>query len=131
MQIESNVVSASSLATDAMLQAPGAGASPVQAAREFEGLLTSMLLKQMRQTVSGEGLFPGDASDTYGGMFDMYLGDFIARSGGLGLADQIESTLRSQMGRGRGCQRLRRGRGRGERCGPRGRRHGRISAESA
>lgn len=97
MQIESNVVSASSLATDAMLQAPGAGASPVQAAREFEGLLTSMLLKQMRQTVSGEGLFPGDASDTYGGMFDMYLGDFIARSGGLGLADQIESTLRSQM----------------------------------
>ena len=97
MQIESNVVSASSLATDAMLQAPGAGASPVQAAREFEGLLTSMLLKQMRQTVSGEGLFPGDSSDTYGGMFDMYLGDFIARSGGVGLADQIESTLRSQM----------------------------------
>ncbi|QDU40237.1 Peptidoglycan hydrolase FlgJ [Maioricimonas rarisocia] len=98
MQIDSSVASASTLAADAMLQGrPASGASPVQAAREFEGMLTSMLLKQMRQTISGEGLFPGDSSDTYGGMFDMYLGDFIARNGGLGLAEQIESTLRAQM----------------------------------
>lgn len=98
MQIGSSVASASSLAADAMLQGrPASGASPAQAAREFEGMLTSMLLKQMRQTISGEGLFPGDSSDTYGGMFDMYLGDFIARNGGLGLAEQIESTLQAQM----------------------------------
>lgn len=99
MQVNSAVASASSLAADATLQRlPASDASPVQAARQFEGLLTSMLLKQMRQTLSGEGLFPGDSSDTYGGMFDMYLGDFIARNGGLGLAQQIEATLRTQMG---------------------------------
>ena len=45
----------------------------------------SMMIKQLRETSSGEGLFPGDKSDTYGGMFDMFMGDHLAESSDTGL----------------------------------------------
>lgn len=62
---------------------------PAEIATEFEGLLLSQLLQQMR-TAGGEEapLFPGDNSDTLGGLFDQYLGQFLAARGGLGLARQ-------------------------------------------
>ncbi|SFI36395.1 rod-binding protein [Planctomicrobium piriforme] len=67
---------------------------PKELAKQFEGVFTSMLLKQMRQSsAEGEGLFPGDASDTYGGMFDMYLGQHIAESGGIGMAESIQAAI--------------------------------------
>ena len=58
---------------------------------EFESVFLSMMIKELRQTSSGDGLFPGDASDTYGGMFDMMLGNQLAAGKGLGL----ESVFRS------------------------------------
>jgi len=64
------------------------------AAREMEGLFVSLLLKEMRQTSSEGGMFPGDSSDTFGGMFDLYLGKYIAESGGIGLADSIEKAMK-------------------------------------
>jgi hypothetical protein len=62
---------------------------PAEIATEFEGLVLSQLLQQMR-TAGGEeaALFPGDTSDTLGGLFDQYLGQFLAARGGLGLARQ-------------------------------------------
>ncbi|MEZ6061517.1 MAG: rod-binding protein [Planctomycetaceae bacterium] len=57
-----------------------------QAARDFEALFVSMMLKEMRKSVSGDGLFAGDASDTFGGMFDSFMGEHIAASGGIGLS---------------------------------------------
>lgn len=62
---------------------------PAEIASEFEGLLLSQLLRQMR-TAGGEeaALFPGDTSDTLGGLFDQCLGQFLAARGGLGLARQ-------------------------------------------
>jgi len=62
-----------------------------KAIKDFEGLFLSMMIKEMRQTSSGDGLFSGDASDTYGGMFDMFLGNELAAGKGLGL----ESVFRS------------------------------------
>lgn len=62
-----------------------------KAIKDFEGLFLSMMIKELRQTSSGEGLFSGDASDTYGGMFDMFLGNELAAGKGLGL----ESVFRS------------------------------------
>ncbi|MEJ7593443.1 MAG: rod-binding protein [Planctomycetaceae bacterium] len=62
-----------------------------KAIKDFEGLFLSMMIKELRQTSSGDGLFPGDASDTYGGMFDMLLGNELAAGKGLGL----ESVFRS------------------------------------
>ncbi len=64
----------------------------VQAAiQKFEGLFMSMMIKQLRETGSGEGLFPGDKSDTYGGMFDMFMGDHLAESSDSGLEQLFSS----------------------------------------
>ncbi|GEM_PF-6975520 len=64
---------------------------------DFEGLFVTMLLKQMRESLNGDGLFAGESSDTLGGLFDLYLGDHIAQSGGFGLARAVESYLASQQ----------------------------------
>lgn len=60
---------------------------------QFESLFVSMMLKEMRQTVSEDGLFAGDSSDTYGGLFDMFLGQHIAQGSPLGVGRLIESQL--------------------------------------
>ena len=65
--------------------------------REFEGLFATMLLKQMRESLNGDGLFAGESSDTLGGLFDLYLGEHIAQSGGFGLARVVESYLASTL----------------------------------
>jgi Rod binding domain-containing protein len=65
---------------------------------EFEGVFMSMMIKQLRETDSGEGFFPGDHSDTYGGMFDMFMGQHLARGAQTGLETLFESaTARSQL----------------------------------
>lgn len=55
------------------------------AAREFESVFVSMMLKTMRQSMSKD-MFAGDDSDTFGGMFDAFMGQHIAENGGIGLA---------------------------------------------
>jgi flagellar protein FlgJ len=74
---------------------PGAGGARAKAdvAVQFESLFISLLLKEMRQTEQGGGLFAGESSDTYGGIFDLYLGEHLAKSGGLGLAPMINAYL--------------------------------------
>ncbi len=63
-------------------------------AREMESLFVSVLLKEMRQAGGEGGFFPGDQSDTLGGMFDMYLSQHIAESGGIGLADSLNAAMK-------------------------------------
>ena len=60
---------------------------------EFESLIVADLLKTMRSASEDGGMFAGDKSDTYGGMFDMYFGRFIAENGGLGMKDLLEKAL--------------------------------------
>ena len=76
-----------------------------KAIKDFEGLFLSMMIKEMRQTSSGDGLFSGDASDTYGGMFDMFLGNEMAKGKGIGLESLFRSStaisqLEERMGHG-------------------------------
>ncbi len=82
--------------------AADSNASPISAdkasqmATQFESLFYSMLLKEMRNTISmdGEGgLFPGENSDTLGGMFDLYLGQHLADSHSLGIGNAVKSYL--------------------------------------
>jgi flagellar protein FlgJ len=64
-------------------------------AEQVESMFASLLIKSMRQTLGGEGLFPGDKSDALGSMFDQYLGEEIAKGGGIGLAHALESYSRN------------------------------------
>ena len=66
------------------------------AAQQLESVLLAQVLKQMRATLEDGGLFPGDESDTFGGIFDMYLGQFVAEQDGLGLAASIENAIQSE-----------------------------------
>ena len=81
-----SVKTENSTASKKSVDADSQKSEKVQAAiQKFEGLFMSMMIKQLRETSSGEGLFPGDKSDTYGGMFDMFMGDHLAESSDTGL----------------------------------------------
>ena len=62
-------------------------------ARNFESLFLSQVLKEMRQTLQPGSLFGKDGGDIYGGMFDMYLGQQLAGSGGFGIAALVKQQL--------------------------------------
>lgn len=67
-----------------------------ETAREFEATLLGMLLKEMRQPMEEDGgLFPGDSGDVQGGLFDLYIGKYLADAGGLGMAAALERQLRN------------------------------------
>ncbi len=68
-------------------------------ARQFEGVLLSQMVKEMRQTLEPGTLFGDDPADVFGGLFDLFLGKHLARGGGIGLAAQLERYL---GGRGTG-----------------------------
>ena len=70
-----------------------------KAGQDFESLFFSTMLKEMRKSISSEeggGLFAGEGSDTYGGMFDSFIGQHMASSGQLGIAKTVESYLQNQ-----------------------------------
>jgi len=63
-----------------------------KAAKDFESLLTTMMMKSMNETTEG-GLF-GSGEDSYGGdildgVFESEVSSFISKSRGLGIADMI------------------------------------------
>jgi Rod binding domain-containing protein len=58
-------------------------------------VFATILLKEMRATLEPGTLFGSDPNDVYGGIFDLFLGQHIAESGGFGLADMINAYLQS------------------------------------
>ncbi|MEZ6064749.1 MAG: rod-binding protein [Planctomycetaceae bacterium] len=87
----SNLSSADSITLRSLPTGAGDGSTPLtpKVAREFESVFLAMVLKELRQTASGEGLFPGDNSDTLGGLFDMQLAGHLSEHGGFGLAEML------------------------------------------
>jgi flagellar protein FlgJ len=78
-------------------QSLGPKSSPKDAAKAFDGLFASMMVKQMRQTLGSDGLFGHDPGDVLGGLFDHFMGQHMAEHGGLGIGAVIEKYLdRSQ-----------------------------------
>lgn len=64
------------------------------AGKKLEGVFLSMMIEQMRSTMTEDGLFgSGDGADIYGGLFDRMMGEKIAERAPLGIADMI---VRSQ-----------------------------------
>ncbi|HMN98710.1 MAG TPA: rod-binding protein [Miltoncostaeaceae bacterium] len=78
--------------------APLAGAAPAaaatvdpkvrEAAEQFEGVFMSMLVGEMMKGTQPEG-----SNAIYTGLMTEKLGDELARSGGIGLADVLETQL--------------------------------------
>lgn len=87
----------SSTLLNSELKPPVSAAGGEDMAMEFESLIIGQLLKTMRSSSEDGGMFPGDKSDTYGGMFDMYFGKFLAENGGLGLADFVNKGIDQAM----------------------------------
>ncbi|MEM9410768.1 MAG: rod-binding protein [Planctomycetota bacterium] len=56
-------------------------------AAEFEGVFISLLTKEMRNSLPEGGLFGSEASDTFGSLFDLYIGQHLAESQPLGIAN--------------------------------------------
>lgn len=74
--------------------ANAAGQKVKEVAGDFESLLLGELLKQSRAGLDKEdGLFAGDKTDSYGALFDFFLGKHLAGAGGLGLADFLGQQL--------------------------------------
>ncbi|MFC1758070.1 rod-binding protein [Planctomycetota bacterium] len=59
-----------------------------EVAAHFEGVFMSMMLKEMRATLS-DGLFGNEASDTFGALFDMHMGQHLADEGGIGIREMV------------------------------------------
>ncbi|MCA9138784.1 MAG: rod-binding protein [Planctomycetales bacterium] len=55
---------------------------------EFESVFMSMLLKEMRNSLD-EGFFGGEGSDSFGGMFDLFIGQHLAKSNAIGVSDLL------------------------------------------
>ena len=68
-------------------------------ASEFEATFLSMMLKEMRNTLDqGEGgLFGGEGSDSYGGMFDMFMGQHMAEANPLGIGNAVERYMQNKI----------------------------------
>src|SRR5271168_1160784 len=64
-----------------------------EAARQFESLFTSMVLKSMREANLGPGLGDSDATNTYQEMYDQQMAVQMSQGKGLGLADMLVQQL--------------------------------------
>ena len=71
-----------------------------KAAKDFEGVFMSMMLKEMRQTLEKGSMFGEDSSDIFGGMFDQFIGEHMAEAGGMGMARMVRDALNDYQGAG-------------------------------
>ncbi|OYP35229.1 rod-binding protein [Rhodopirellula sp. MGV] len=67
-----------------------------QVGNEFESVFVSMLLKEMRNSLD-EGFFGGESSDSFGGMFDMFIGKHLAESNAIGIGQMLAEQYASQQ----------------------------------
>ena len=64
-----------------------------ETARQFESLLTRMMLKSMRAATPKDSLFGSDQQDFYQDMFDQQLAVQMSQGKGLGLAERLVQQL--------------------------------------
>ena len=74
-----------------------------QAAQSFEAIFVRQMLASARSANFGDTLWGEDPGhDTFGAMRDEHTADIMAKSGSLGLAQQIEAQLGTRLGSGGG-----------------------------
>lgn len=84
MGIESRMASISDMNEDAQRMA----SRMQKAGEDFEGVFMSLMIKEMRNTLEG-GFFGEESSDSYGGMFDLFVGQDLAKSQPLGISKMM------------------------------------------
>ena len=72
-------------------QSPENSRSASGVGSDFEAVFVSLMLKQMRTSMSEDGLFGSESSDTYGGIFDLYVGKHVAESSPLGISQMVQT----------------------------------------
>jgi Rod binding domain-containing protein len=77
---------------------PGDTRAIEAAATGFESTFMSLLLKEMRQTLDHGTFFGQDNSDVYGGIFDFYMSQHLAKAGGIGIANMLRRQLSTHPG---------------------------------
>lgn len=68
-----------------------------EACQGFESMFIYQLLTQMRKTVPKGGYLHSPYEERYQSLFDQELADSFAKSGGIGLADQMFDNLKSRL----------------------------------
>lgn len=71
-----------------------------KAAQQFEAIFLRQMLAAARKADFGDGLFSGQALETFNTMQDERFADLAAESGAFGLARQIEVQLAAHLGAG-------------------------------
>jgi len=64
-----------------------------ETAEKYEALFLQMMLKEMRKTTSGEGLFDSEQTQFYQQMFDDQIAQELAKRGDVGIADMLVRQL--------------------------------------
>jgi flagellar protein FlgJ len=91
----SQLAAAGNLSTLKQAAANGNPQALREAARQFESLFTSMMLKSMRQASFKDPIFGSDQADLYQEMYDDQVAAEMSKGKGLGLADMLVQQLRS------------------------------------
>jgi|GEM_PF-2039796 len=75
------------------------GTGAAKTAESFEALLATMIVKEMRQTLS-EGFFgDGPGADTFGGWLDTAVGESLSDTWQLDLAGMVKTNIESKQAR--------------------------------
>jgi peptidoglycan hydrolase FlgJ len=89
MEVSTSISSMASLSALHGMSTPGAGGgiddARAVAEKSIESMFLSILMKSMRESGLGDGLFAGDKSDAMGAMFDQYMAEHLADGGGIGI----------------------------------------------
>jgi len=68
-----------------------------KAAKDFESVFLSLLMKEMRQTLSSGSMFDQDKGDVLGGLFDHYMGEHLAKAAPLGIAAMVKKNWQMRV----------------------------------
>lgn len=91
----SQLAAAGNLSTLKQAAASGNPQALREAARQFESLFTSMMLKSMQEANFKDPLFGSDQADLYQEMYNDQVAAEMSKGKGLGLADMLVQQLRS------------------------------------
>jgi Rod binding domain-containing protein len=78
---------------------PRLGTEHAAAAEQFESLIATMLVKEMRQSLSDGFFGTGPGADTFAGWLDKSIGDSLAQTWQLDLAGMVKTNLDAKQAR--------------------------------